>query len=223
MIPTVIPNSNFGVWANEINKAVHRQTLVKGNDTLVTSTHNGTVVKNKPTANVDSLGNTIVEYDLNEFYSMGSRMYVTQSFSMSFSGSPFTTSLDTTWECVQMVPSNKYTALLPGIGASGSQYARAVGTNYYPLYPHPTSTDMYWKLVGSPPVTQSQGGMSFKGEWSPSVLYVSQNVVRFTTGSNAGTYCNILNTTATGSSQAPDTGYPYWVSLNIDNTLGNWG
>lgn len=57
----------------------------------------------------------------------------------------------------------------------------------------------------------SSSGMTFKGEWSPSESYDTQNVVVFTNpGGSAGMYIALQSVSA-GTS--PDTGAPAWFAF----------
>ena len=145
MLPTVKPVSKFGVWANEVNKAVSSNALVSSLDTLTDKTNNGTTVKLKQlhTVNRNQFG-IPTRYDCEEFYAVHDTVFVTDTEIPA----EYTASIIGTWMCLKTVPSNKFSDI-PDVEQYGPQYKRQEGINYYPIWPMPEAEeDQYWLFLG---------------------------------------------------------------------------
>lgn len=81
-------------------------------------------------------------------------------------------------------------------------------------------TDMPSGVYG---VSEASTGMTFRGEWSTSGDYSTQDVVVIRTGTNAGTYvCVADNPGESNPPTTPDTGNAYWVRLLGGSSIGSW-
>lgn len=219
-------------WLRKIRAGTQRnQTNVGGDITAIETPYGVTYKSKKPLGyNMFWSGN----FNENEGYGLGEVVEVTVDkvyYGVDSEGNPKTyESSRGIYVCTSPVPPVFTTTGFDYYPEYMSTYLvgenkRIDGVVYAPVYPHPTSTpfaveqsyqDKFWNLIAS-------GGMTFVGEWSSVRLYNPQEVVVIRSGTNEGTYINILplSGSQTGSLYSPDIGSPYWVQL-AGSAKGVW-